>query len=46
VLPAAAVVSRTVVEQLQDEHSQQRRFISNEMFGASYIVFECGDAPT
>jgi hypothetical protein len=34
------------MEQLQDEHRQLRRVISNELLGASYIVFECGDAPT
>jgi len=46
VLPAAAVVSPTVVDQLQGEHRQARRVISNELLGASYIVFECGAAPT
>ena len=46
VLPAAAVVSRTVMDQLRGEHRQARRVISNELSGASYIVFECGTAPT
>ena len=46
VLPAAAVVSRTVMDQLRREHRQARRVISNELLGASYIVFECGIAPT
>jgi hypothetical protein len=46
VLPAAAVVSRTFMDQLQGEHRQARRVRSNELLGASYIVFECGTAPT
>jgi hypothetical protein len=34
------------MDQLQGEHRQARRVRSNELLGASYIVFECGIAPT